>query len=230
MYCFQPDGSRTLVNGAGGWGVLRGLAFYKDRLFALYSNALTEMTANRYFYRSHQYSRAKTLTEVGDHLYTYEGSQLYEITFPKSSPNKPTKKKLGRFAVTPRVVVGVGKSLVCSENNDDIFAVDVNTGNGEKLPGERNPSAAVYYYGVIYSISEEGDIIALDPKTAKYMYTLTTCGTFKGSRGIAAYKHNLYAIGKDRKFYQISPFTGRVRQRGTGTYTNTGPMIGYYKR
>ena len=167
--------------------------------------------------------------DLGDHLYTYEGSQLYKITFPPATPNKPIKRKLGRFAVTPRVVVGVGKeTLIISENNDKMFAVEVNHGDGEKLPGKGNPSAAVYYSGLIYAINKEGNIVTLDSHTAAFKYQLTDCGRFKGSRGLAVYKHNLYAIGKNRKFYEISP-NGRVPIRGSNSYSNAGPMIGHTK-
>ena len=228
VYCIQPDGSFVTVSGSGGWGILRGLAFYKDRLFALYGNALTEMTATNYYYRSYEYASDKTLTELGDHLYTYEGSQLYKITFPPATPNKPIKRKFGRFAVTPRVVVGIPPiTLFVSENNDQMFAVEVTDGDGEKLPGEGNPSAGVYYAGLIYAINNEGNIVTLDPNTGALKHQLTHCDRFEGSPGLALYKNKLYAIGKNKKFYEISPINGRVRRRGNTSYNYPGPMIGY---
>ena len=223
MYRVRPDGTRKLVSGSGGWGILRGLAFYTDRLFALYSNRLTEMTETRYFYRSSKFATSKTLTSLSDgYMYTFDNSRLYKISFP--SPNKPEKTAVGHYQINPSVVVGVDPYLFLVENGQ-YHTMDVMTGQGKKLAGKGNPSAGAYCYGDLYIIDENGDIRRLNAHTGEEIDRLTICGKFKGSKGLACYGGNLWAVGKDRKMYEIDPNKfDEVTQKGTLTYTNTGLM------
>ena len=227
MYRVHPDGTRKYVSGSGGWGILRGLTFYKDRLFALYSNALTEMTESRYFYRSHKFAKCKTLASVNDDfLYTFEDSRLYKISFP--SPNKPIKTAIGHYQINPSVVAGIPPKFLFLVENGQYHTMDVQTGQGKELSGKGNPSAAVYCYGYVFIIDGNGDVRALSPATGEEVYRLTICGKFKGSKGLACYQGKVWAVGKDRKMYEIDPNKwDDVTQKGTLTYTNTGLMTSY---
>ena len=224
MYRVHPDGTRKYVSGSGGWGILRGLTFYKSRLFALYGNALTEMTESRYFYRSHKFAKCKTLASVGDdYLYTFEDSRLYRISFP--SPNKPIKTAIGHYQINPSVVAGIPPKFLFLVENGQYHTMDVQTGQGKELSGKGNPSAAVYCYGYVFIIDGNGDVRALSPATGEEVYRLTICGKFKGSKGLACYQGKVWAVGKDRKMYEIDPNKwDDVTQKGTLTYTNTGLM------
>ena len=224
MYRVNSDGTRKFVSGSGGWGVLRGLAFHTDRLFALYSNALTEMTETRYFYRSHKFAPDKTLSAVNNqYLYTFEQSRLYKISFP--SPNKPEKTAVGHYQINPSVVVGIPPMFLFLVENGQYHTMDVITGQGKKLSGKGNPSAAAYCYGDLYIIDGNGDIRILNPHTGEEINRLTICSKFKDSKGLACYKGKLWAVGKDKRMYEIDPKGfDEVTQKGTLSYTNTGLM------
>ena len=224
MYRVRPDGTRKLVSGSGGWGILRGLAFHTDRLFALYSNRLTEMTETRYFYRSSEFATSKTLSAVNNkYLYTFDKSRLYKISFP--SPNKPEKTAVGHYQINPSVVVGLPPMFLFLVENGQYHTMDVISGQGKRLAGKGNPSAAAYCYGDLYIIDENGDIRRLNAHTGEEIDRLTICGKFKGSKGLACYGSKLWAVGKDRKMYEIDPNKfDEVTQKGTLTYTNTGLM------
>ena len=224
MYRVNPDGSRKYVSGSEGWGILRGLTFYKDRLFALYGNALTEMTESRYFYRSYEFVKCRTLASVGDDfLYTFEDSRLYKISFP--SPNKPIKTAVGHYQINPSVVAGIPPKFLFLVENGQYHTMDVQTGQGKELSGKGNPSAAVYCYGHLYIIDGNGDIRSLDPHTGEQVNRLTICGKFKDSKGLACYQNYLWAVGKNSYIYKIDPKEfDEVTQVGTLKYTNTGLM------
>lgn len=181
-------------------------------------------------YRSADYGTAKTLTEEQGRLFTFQGdatcSRLYEIEFPASQPNTPKKTRVGHFAVIPNVVTGVNMSLFCTEDAV-YYSVNIKIGDGFRLTGRGKPSAAVYYNGLLYVINDMGDIDALNPVDGTFHSQISECALFEGSRGLAAYNGSLYAIGRNQKFYQINPNTKQVQIRGTGTFTNTGPMKGY---
>ena len=109
----MPDGEYKIIGNSGGWRVVRGMAFYKKRLFLLYSTRLTEMLPNTYVYRDHSFGKSKTLTRIQQNsseeaLLIYDGNvnlgQLYKVTFPAPTPNKTKKAKLGRFNLYPDVV------------------------------------------------------------------------------------------------------------------------------
>ena len=103
--------------------------------------------------------------------------------------------------------------------------MDVQTGQGKKLPGKGNASTAVYCYGHLYIIDGNGDIRSLDPNTGEQVNRLTICGKFKDSKGLACYQNYLWAVGKNRYIYKIDPKEfDEVTQIGTLKYTNTGPM------
>ena len=224
VYRVNPDGTRKYVAGSEGWGIVRGLIFYKNRLFTIWSTRLTEITESTYFYRSFKFAKCKTLASVNDNfLYTFEDSRLYRISFP--SPNKPIKTAIGHYQINPSVVAGISPKFLFLVENGQYHSMDVQTGQGKELSSKGNPSAAVYCYGYLFIIDGNGDIRALNPATGEEVYRLTICGKFKGSRGLACYQNYLWAVGKDRKMYKIDPNKwDDVTQKGTLTYTNTGLM------
>ena len=228
MYRVQPDGTRKLISDTT-WtrdGGVRGLAFYKDRLFGIYLNNLAEMTEDNYYYRSDKFAKCKTLTAVNNFLYTFDESRLYKISFP--SPNKPIKTAVGHYQVNPSVVAGIAPKYLFLVENGVYHTMDVQTGQGKKLAGKGTPSAAAYCFGHLYIIDINGDIRTLNPKTGEEVNRLTICGRFKGSKGLTCYQDRLWAVGKDSNIYEIDPTKwDEVRPKGTVTYTNTGPMTAY---
>ena len=229
MYCVQPDGTRKEISDKP-WAAVdfRGLAFHKDRLFGIYQNSLVEIKEDDYSFFSGDYSKFKTLTEVNNSLYSFDDyhKRLYKISIP--SNEIPTKTAVGNYRISPSIAAGIPPKYLFLVENGVYHTMDVQTGQGKKLTGKGNPSAAVYCYGYLFIIDVNGDIWTLNPDTGEEVYRITTGAKFRGSKDLACYQGNLWAIGKDHHMYEIDPTKlNKVTQKGTLTYTNTSPMTSY---
>ena len=210
--------------------VLRGLAFYKDRLFGLdISFDLMEFTKSTHFDRPGLSRACKTLTTVNNSLYTFD-KQLYKVSFP--TPDRAIKTAVGHYDINPSVVAGIPPKYLFLVENGEYHSMDVQTGQGKKLTGKGNPSAAVYCYGYLFIIDVDGDIWTINPDTGEKVTQITVDGKFKGSRGLACYQGNLFAVGsKYPVIYKIDPnkwdkFTP-IAGDDFYTYSNTGLMTSY---
>ena len=197
-----------VISGNHFWDSVVGLAFYKNVLFALgkegTATLLNELTMNGMTYdRSGDLSDCKTLTTVNNSLYTFD-KQLYQLSFP--TPNKAIKTAIGHYQINPSVVAGIPPKYLFLVENGQYHTMDVQTGQGKKLTGKGNASAAVYCYGYLFVIDAEGDIWTINPDTGEKVVQITIGGKFKGSRGLACYQSKLYAVhSKNEHMYEINP-------------------------
>ena len=188
-------------------------------------NRLLELTDDDYYPYDGDFSTCKTLTVVDNSLYTFDDyySRLYKISFP--SPHKLIKTAVGHFDIKPSVAAGIPPKYLFLVEKGQYYTMDVQTGQGKKLAGKGNPSAAVYCYGYLFIIDVNGDIWTINPDTGEEVYRITSGAKFRGSKGLACYQGNLWAVGKDQHMYEIDPNQlNKVTQKGTLTYTNTGLM------
>ena len=221
MFWVQPDGTRKKIGGRS-WPGLRTLAFCKGHLFAISGFSLVNMTEDSYKDRSGDFHVCKTLTTVNNTMYTFDHRHILSKVVPNPWP---THKEVGNYRINPSIAAGIPPKHLFLVENGVYYKMDVQTGQGKKLTGKGNPSAAVYCYGYLFIIDINGDIWTINPDTGEDVYRITTYAKFLGSKGLACYQGNLWAVGKDQIMYEIDPTKlNKVTIKTTQRYTNTGPM------
>ena len=196
---------------SGNWQGTHAAGFFNRRLFGIHLDTIYEVFETSWTTIASGYSDASFFIQKDGHMYTVLGNRLTRVTITSTTTRKQI---LGPFHLDNlHTMVSTDGHLFCTVGGRWLKIAPGN-GCGETLSGEGNTTAAAAYLRRIYAINQDGNIDLVDTRNGETLKTFNSSGLFKGSHGVVEYNEMLYAIGKNGRFYEISPCTGKATAKG----------------